>query len=247
MKHLLGLALLSLLLTACGGEPKEQSPNDKASSKANTASKASSLSAYLSEQSICDLVSPAQLQKLFATDQSIETRASSFRDNFSCAYSWDRLDRAEREQAMLSNIMASVKGDGTKLSMRERALSHEVTIGLTKSRATAESFVPRKLTQEELDAQVKRAQERAAERLTDEQKAIAGDAANDMMARLLEKNNQNETISGVGDAAFWSNAFSGSLEVLDGDVKISITPLIADSKAEDLENAKQVAALILNK
>lgn len=247
MKHLLCFTFLTLLLSACGGEPNEQTSNDKASSKASSAGKSSSLSAYLSEQSICDVMAPAELQKIFATDQSIETRASSFRENFSCAYSWDRLDRAEREQAMLSNIMASVKGDGAKLSMRERALSHEVTIGLTKSRATAENFVPRKLTQEELDAQVKRAQERAAERLTDEQKAIAGDAANDMMARLLEKNNQNEAVSGVGDAAFWSNAFTGSLEVLDGDVKISITPLVADSKAEDLENAKQIAALILNK
>ena len=236
-------------LGGCGGDTNNAS--DTSSSGSASKAKApvsanSKLTSYLSEEKVCDVLSRESLQLLSNGNLEVEKRASSYRENFTCTYSWPRPDAAEREKNMLQAIMSSMTGDGPKLSMRDKMPDYELTIDIQKSKRLANNFVPRKLSEEEIAAQVDAAKKRAAERLTDEQKTIAGGAANSFIEGLLKKNNQNVEVTGIGDAAFWSTLGPGSLQVLDGNVQLSVAPLMADTKAEDFENAKQVATQILH-
>lgn len=241
MKKIILLTSLTLTLVACGDQPT-------ATTTANTASTdttempatASKLSAYLNQEKICDVLPVAKIKSMFKVEAEITATASNYSDNHSCSYRWEPADREAREAAMIKDMMASAQGKQAPKSLRERAIDHEITITLSEAKRTAEHFVPPKLTQEQLDAQLARAKKIADERLTAEQKAVAGDAASDMMASLLKKNNQNEEVSGVGDAAYWSKVGAGGLYVLDGKVQVYIAPLITSSEDVDKDYAKQI-------
>lgn len=243
MKHQVATFSLLLMLAACGGDA-----SDSASQTAGNAigSKSSDLNAYLSEEKVCDVLTSDQLQALFNAPVEIKTSVSSFRDSFSCTYTWPHPDAEEREQNMVKAMMAAMSGDGPKVSMRDRMLEYQVTIGVKKSQRSAANFVPKKLTEEQINQQIEAAQKRANERLTDEQKQVAGNAANSMVESMLRKANQNEEVTGVGDAAFWSPLGTGSLEILDGDVRLTVSPVIAATKEEDIVTAKRIAAALLD-
>jgi hypothetical protein len=242
LKRILCVALL-LVLSACGNESTKQAHNDGTNAVGKNSS--SIFNSYLSANKICDVLTAQVLQNLAGGAQEIEKAASNFRDNFSCTYSWPRSDAKEREANMLQATMASMSGKGPKLSMRDRMTEYQVVVAVQKSSRSADSFVPRKLSEEQINARVKEAKQRTAERLTDDQKEVAGDAANSMFEKLLRKNNENQEVPGLADAAYWSDLGTGSLQVLDSDVQISISPMLADTKVEDMENAKKIASLLL--
>lgn len=241
--NLLMILSLSLLLVACGDE----SP-DAAKSKTERPSSAGSskLSQYMSEDKVCDVLDDETLNTLFAATTEIKKRAGSFRDNFSCSYSWPRPDAEERQKNITSAMLASMTGEGPKQTMRDRMLEYQVTIGLRPSQRTADNFVPRKLTEEQMNQQIAAAKKRANERLTEEQKEVAGDAANNLVESMLRKNNENEEVAGVGDAAFWTKLGSGSLEILAGNVQLTVSPIIASTQTEDSDNAKRIASALLD-
>lgn len=242
--------LASLMsLSACGDEPADNatSSSSKASSNNNVSSAVSSkLNAFMSEDRICDVLSEQQIQSLLSAPSEIEKSGVNFRNTYSCSYTWPRADKAEREKNLVSSMMAARSGEGPKLTMRDRMFDHQLTISLKKSQRSADSFVPRKQSEEEIKRQIEAARERTEKRLTDEQKAVAGDAANTMIESMLRKANQNEEVPGIGDAAFISKLGTGSLEVLDGDVHITVSPMIADTKDEDLANAKKIALALVD-
>lgn len=230
-------------LGACGGE----SENVATTSAENASSTASSkLGAYLAEDKVCDLLSTGQLQSLFNATVEVEKNGINFRNRFSCTYTWARPDAAERKQHLASSMVASMTGDGPKLTMRDMTVDSQVTISLRKSQRTADSFVPREQTEAEINQQIAAAKKRTDEQLTAAQKEVAGDAANSMVENILRKNNENEEVSGIGDAAYWSKLGSGSLEFLDSDVQATVSPVIGDSKEEDFENAKRIALVLLD-
>lgn len=235
------LAVL-LSLSACGGESDITADNTTA--KINSPA-SSNLNAYLSEDKVCEVLPAEQLQSLFNATAEVEKKASSFRDSFSCSYTWARPDAAEREKNRVNAMIASASGDGPKLTLRDTTTEYQIAISLKKSQRSADSFVPRKLTEEQIKQQVDAAKKRSDERLTDEQKALAGDLANSIIESSLRKNNENQAVSNIGEAAFWSKLGTGSLEVLDGDVRLSISPTIADTKEEDMANAERIAAALL--
>ena len=235
-------------LAACGGEQANESgaaPSPSTNSSSSVAHTDSQLTQYLSDATICGVLSTDKIKSEFGVTAAIETRPSSYGNRFTCSYSWDRPDAEEREKKMIGSIMAAAQG-GAKLSMREKTPSGEIAITLGTSTRKAAHFVPRKLTDEQLQAQIDAAQKATDEKLTNEQKAAAGDMAKSFTEKLLKKNNQNEEIKGVGDAAFWSKMGFGSLNVHFQGVEIYIAPMIADTEEEDVENAKRVFSMLNN-
>ena len=248
---ILSVNALFLLLVACGGDSSHQqnSTSDVAVEKQTEASivseKASNLSAYLSADSICAALDVKDLQQMFNTTATIKTNSSSYRNNHSCSYTWERPDKAEREKILMDSMMKTAHGKSEKIPMRQKSTQYQLSVSLSHSQSNAANFMPAKLSEEQLQARIESAKEMAAKRLTDEQKALAGDAANSMVERMMQQGNQNEEIAGVGDAAYWTRVGSGGLNVLVGDVQIYIGPMIADTEAEDIINAKKIAGLLL--
>ena len=231
------------LLAACGAGDNGEKDSVKASkpNKSSTLAKVSTsnFDKYLSEDKICSLFALEDVKTMFNAVSGIKTTPSSFMKTNSCDYSWDRADMEEREQNFLN-----ARSDKA-ITMRQKVMSHSFNVALSETKQSKESFVPRKLSDEQLQAQIESAKKAAADRLTDEQKEIAGDAATSMIEGMLRKNNQNQKVDGVGDAAFWSNVGHGSLNVLSGNVKLVISVMISDTVEEDIENAKIIAKHLL--
>ncbi len=237
MKKYILLSSLTLTLAACGEQPADQASVDSNKVSQQASSK---LNAFISKEKICDVLPVAKIKSMFKIEGAVKASVSEYSRDPSCTYTWEPKDRETKEAAMMNDMMAIAQGKMQPKSLRERAIDHEITITLKESNRTAANFVPPKLTQEQLDAQIKSAQKMAEDRLTDEQKKVAGGAANDMMANLLKKNNQNEEVVSVGDAAYWSQVGAGGLHVLDGDVQVYIAPLITSSEEVDKDYAKQI-------
>lgn len=242
IKKITCLSLIALL-SACGGE--STAPQNQNEPKPVSSSH-SKLGRFLSEPQICEILSMDALATFATSQPEINQEASAYRDTYTCTYSWPRPDAEERQKKMFEATMASMRGEGEMPSMRERMTDYQITISAKKSQRQASTFVPPVLSEAQMQAQIAAAKERTAKQLTEEQKALAGDAADDMVERLIRKNNENQPVAGVGDAAYWSNLSVGSLQVLAGDIEISISPMLADTKQADIENAKRIATALLD-
>ncbi|MFK7732932.1 MAG: hypothetical protein AB8B48_15025 [Pseudomonadales bacterium] len=228
-------------LTACGGESSDSSQVAGSDAIKIVQGGDSALAKFTSDEAICDALGTDKITSAFGAETEIKAQASSYRERFTCNYSWDRPDAEERQQKMISSMMAKAQGKGgATLSMREKTPSNQISLTIAVSKRAAENFVPRKLTEEQLQAQIDAAQKRTQERLSDEQKAVAGDMASSFTESLLKKNNQNEEVKGVGDAAFWSKVGFGALNVHSNGMEINIAPMIADTEEADIENAKRI-------
>ncbi len=245
----------ALFLSACGGESTEadsQSNTSQASTKTASTpqmstpmTKPSGLLSMMTEADVCDVLDIADIKSMFDVTGEISTSAVTFGGTFSCDYSWDRADKEARENNYINHAMLVAQGKAERLPMRQKVTQHQINVSLSEFKGQKVNFVPAQLSEEQLQAQIERAKKAAEDRLTDEQKALAGDAANSMVENMLKKNNQNQAVDGVGDAAYWSKVGMGGLNVLDGTVKVYISPMIADTEAEDIENAKKIAASLL--
>ncbi|MEZ5465465.1 MAG: hypothetical protein R3F22_09650 [Lysobacteraceae bacterium] len=244
----------AVLLAACGGS--ESSGSTSASADAPAAGNAASASApatsgklagYMGEN-ICDVLPVSALQDAFGAPAEVQVRPSTFRNNFSCDYSWPRPDAEERQKAMMDEMMKNAMrppGEKVKLDLRKLSTDFNVSIMLQKSRATAANFVPPKLTEEQLQERIKAATDAANKRLTDEQRKVIGeDGAEGIAGGMIRKTNERVEIDGVGDAAYWLPLMGGSLNVLDGDVHVSVTPVLADDDEGSIAAAKKVFGLL---
>lgn len=242
---------LFLGLVACGSD-QSNNPSDKvlgndqqpAKKTESMAVAGSPLKDFMSDDKICSVVNVDDLKAVFKITTEIGTVQHSYGNNFTCKFMWDKADSEAREKLMLDSMMAAAQNGGKgKLPMRQRVPSSELSISLSDARRTASNYVPRKLTPEQLQVQIDAAKAAAEKRLTDDQKALAGDMANSMVEKMMQKNNENQVVEGVGDAAYWSKVGFGGLNVLSGDVNVSIAPMIGDTEEADIENAKLVFGL----
>ncbi len=245
------LLLVTASLFACGKETNDSkqeavsTPKSAAKQSVSQTTEGKHFQALMADDKICELLTVNELKSLFPTDATIKMSGHSFMNNYSCTYSWDRVDAEAREKAMLSNMMQSMQDNSKKIPMRQRISTHELTLSLKATKATAHNFMPPKLTEQQLQARIKAAQEAAAKKLSDEQKALAGDMANNMMEKMMQQNNENQAIEGIGDAAYWSKIGGDGLNVLLGSTQLYIAPMIADSMEEDIENAKKIALKVI--
>ncbi|WP_154222016.1 hypothetical protein [Marinicella rhabdoformis] len=239
---------LFLGLVACGSD-QSSSPSGEALGNGQQSAKktepvavsGSTLNNYMSDEKICAVIDVEDLKSTFNITTEIKSEQYSYGSNFTCKFMWDRADSEAREKLMLDNMMVSAQNGGKgKLSMRQKVPSSELSISLSEARRKASNYVPRKLSPEQLQAQIDAAKAAAEKRLTADQKAVAGDMANDMVEKMMKKNNENQVVDGVGDAAYWSKVGFGGLNVLSGDVNVSIAPMIGDTEEADIENAKLV-------
>lgn len=248
MNKIILILLLALFLGACGGD--DSSEGSYASSDTKTSAKVNNsvLNKFMDKSSICDIISVEDVQKSFNSTEVITLEPVGYNSKRSssvtCNYSWDRADAEARKEKFSSYIIDQMQGKIEKIPMRERTLDHNFSLRLEAYKGQPENFMPAKLSEEELERQISQAQKMAAKRLTDKQKKIAGSAANSMMERLLRQNNENIKVDGVGESAYWTAVGGGSLVVLSGNIKVSISPMIGDSIMEDIENAKLIAQLL---
>lgn len=241
------ILFITFIISACGGNDSVSSNTPKGGSMAEVAIKNSKLKEYMDESKICDVISVKKIQETFGTTAEIKVapRSNKYSKSIICNYSWDRQDAEQRKKEFLTYTIDQMQGKVEKKTMRERVLEHNFSIQLAEFKGNLRSFIPPKLTEEQLAKQITSAEKRAADRLTDKQKAIAGDAANLMLEKMLRQNNENVHVSGVGDSAYWSAVAGGGLNVLSGNIKISISLMIGDSIEEDMKNAEKIAQLIL--
>ena len=235
--------LLMASVSACGGESTSPHNQNNVDLVGGGNSK---LEKFLSEAQICQILDTEAVSAFTTGQTQIKQEASAYRDTYSCTYSWPRPDAEERQKKMLEATVASMRGESKSLSMRERMTDYQITISVRRSQRKANSFVPPVLTEAQMQAQIDAAKQRTAKQLTESQKALAGDAADDMVERLIRQNNENQRVDGIGDAAYWSNLSVGSMQILDRNVELSISPMLADSKQADMDNAKQIAVAILD-
>ncbi|MCB1560393.1 MAG: hypothetical protein KDI75_04790 [Xanthomonadales bacterium] len=249
----------AILLAACGGSgngdgtssaptaPASQQEASTASTPAKQRADTGNLASFMGDN-ICDVLPVTALQQAFDAPADLKVQPSSFRKNFSCNYSWPRPDAEERQQAMMDEMMKNARrkaGEKVKLDLRKMSTDFSVSIMLQKSRATAANFIPPKLTEKQLQERIKVAAEAANKRLTDEQrKAIGKDGAEGIAGGMIRKTNERVEIEGLGDAAYWIPLMGGSLNVLDGTVHVSITPIMADDEQANIEAAKKIFTLL---
>lgn len=233
---------LMLVLSGCGQEEGaeqslgNQSNKDKENKGIQVKAQANrKLSKHMSMDGVCELMSVEEVKQMFSITAEVKARPSEYSGEFSCQYNWDREDAIDRMKLLTS---------GQKLPRRQTAPNGELRIALSESKRSKSNFVPAKLSDEQLNARIKAAQKATNDRLSDEQKAVAGDMAGDMVANMLRKNNQNQEIEGLADAAYWSKVGMGGLFVLDGNTQIYVSLMIADDEATDIENAKKVVEFI---
>ena len=249
MKKIVFVLLMVFFLAACGGDSSESS-SLQADSKIFSQTSDSPFLSHMNKDSICNLISTQAVQKSFNTTQTITVKPSEHKSKYSnsvsCQYSWNRADEEERKEKFLTYIVDQMQGKIKKTPMRQRALEHNFSLRLESYSGNPKSIMPAKLTEKQLQKQISHAKKRAAERLTDEQKKIAGKAANSMMVSLLRRNNENIKIEGVGDSAFWTSVGKGSLNILSGNAKIILSPMIGNTLEEDVNNAKKIAQLLMS-
>lgn len=251
MRKIIVLMTSSLLLAACGEEAVDNkqsvSSTEVAQSQATNkqSGDSSKLKQFMAANKICDVISIEDIQQLFETSATIKAGEYNYRSRYSCTYTWDRADKAAREQLMMNNVMQAAQGKAEPLPMRQKMSTYQITVTLSESKRTAANFMPPMLTEAQLAEKIKMAKEAANKRLSNEQKELAGDAANSMVERLMEQSNQNQKVEGIGDVAYWTAVGTGGLNILFGDVDIHIGPMIADTAKEDIENAKKIAHVLL--
>lgn len=243
--------MLTILLTACGND-STTNINSELNSSTDTQEtvkvSSSKLSKFLTESTICDVISVESIQKAFnsSADIKVEGNANRYSSGVTCSYTWERADAKEREDKFVNYMIDQMQGKVEKVSMRQRTTEHNFSVRLEEHNGQADYFVPTKLTEEQLQKQIVEAKKRADERLSAEQKKVAGDMAGKMMEKMLRQNNQNEEVSGVGDKAYWSSVAGGGLNVLSGNTKMFISLMIGDTKEEDIQNASKIGRLILD-
>lgn len=246
-----------LLIAACS---KSEAPNNATSTervsaqasgeipKQSDASSRSALSVYVGEK-ICDILPTSELKAQFGATEELTTESQISKYSSKCEYSWPRPDAEERKQAMIKQMIQNVQRKaGEKINLNARAMTSDFTVSvdLKETKATAANFVPRKLSEEELQKKIAQANEEANKRLTDEQKkALGGDGVGGMIGGLMRKSNERLEIDGVGDAAYWLPMMGGSLSVLAAGYELTISPMLADDEAGNIEAARKVAAAIL--
>jgi hypothetical protein len=244
MKKIVSITVLALFLTACGGDSSEGSTDSMTKAKVSD----SLLSKFMDKSSVCNLISAENVQKNFNSTGVITLKPIEYKskrsNSVTCNYSWDRADANVRKEKFLSYTLDQMQGKVEKTPMRQRILDHNFSIRLETFKGEPENFMPAKLSEEALERRIAQAQNTAAKRLSDKQKKIAGKAANTMMERILRQNNENIKVDGVGDSAYWTAVGGGSLIILSGNVKVSISLMIGDTIKQDIENAKLIAELL---
>ncbi len=241
---LIGLSTATLL-AGCGGQSADTSAATNSASPSTSAT-SSSLGAFAGQE-ICGILSTDILADLFSPQAAVETNSRVGKGSASCTWSWARPDAEERRQAMVQAMMKSVQSGSreSRPSMSAFALNYEIRVALQDTKATSKNFVPRKLSESELQAQIAEADKRTQERLTDKQKQLVEKSGIGAMTdRLLRKANQREVVDGAGEAAYWTPVGNGSLHVLTGNKAVIISPAIADDKEGNLDIAKKIYAAI---
>jgi hypothetical protein len=246
MNKIFLVSVLAMTLASCGD--KEDSLKKAQSTTVNLTTN-SHLIKFMDQKAVCDVISTQAIHKLFNSSNDVKTtpsgHASKHSNSVTCNYSWDSADIEQRKEKMMTYMVDNAQGKAEKRPMREIMLKYNFSVRLEEYNRKPESFIPPKLTEEQLQNQISAAKQKAAERLTDQQKKIAGKAANSMMENLLRQNNENISIAGIGDAAYWTAVGGGSLNVLSGNIKLSISPMIADTAEDDIQNARSIADLII--
>ena len=247
MKTIILLITSTTLLAACGGDGVETQASATSTEvqHSQAVGDSSKLKQFMHAEEICDVLSTTDIQQLFQTSATIERAGIDYRSRYSCTYTWDKPDKAAREQLMLTNTMQAAQGKAERLPMRLKMPTNQITVTLSETKKSAVNFMPPMLTEEQLADRIKQAKEAANKRLSKEQKQLAGDVANSMVEKLMQQSNQNQKIDGLGDAAYWTAVGTGGLNVLLGRVEIYIGPMIADTANEDIAHAKNIANILL--
>ena len=127
------------------------------------------------------------------------------------------------------------------------SLKYRINVSVRNTQASPNSFVPAKLTEDQLQARINAADKMVQKRLTDKQKmAVHKTGMENLAGKMLRAANEREVVNGIGDAAYWSPLGNGSLHVLAGRTALTISPSIADDQAGNLEVAKKVFTIILD-
>ena len=232
---------------AANGTQQDSAQISREASKTSTASD-SVLGAYVGE-GICDILPTTAIESIFGTAPELTTESKNRRTSSKCEYSWPRPDAEERKQAMVQQMMKNMQrkeGEKIDLDVRKMTTSFSIGVDLKKTTSSAATFVPAKLSEEELQKKIAQASEAANKRLTDDQKKVLGkDGAEGMVGSMMRKANERVVVEGVGDAAYWLPMMGGSLSVLAGGYQLTITPLVADDDAGNIEAARKIVAAIL--
>ncbi len=235
---------IALLLVACGNSGAPDSTTGTSTSPASSAA-AAKLAKFQGEN-ICDLVAPAVIEELFSPQAPVEKEAKTNNRRVSCEYSWERPDAEERREAMMDAMMKSMQaGSGVKFNARQFLTDFSFSVDIKEAKATPATFVPRTLTEQEIQDMAEKAARRAEEKLTDTQKQVLGEGGTKSMTEsMLRSANKRTRIEGVGDAAYWAPIAGGSLNILVGNRELSISPQIADDESGNIEAAKKIFAAI---
>jgi hypothetical protein len=250
MKKIVLISILSLYLIACSGGDSSEGSSVALDPKATVKKSGSQLSKFMNKSSVCEIISAEAVQENFKSSNVVTLDPREYKSKYSssvtCNYSWDRADAEQRKEKFMTYIVDQMQGKIEKVSMRQRTLEHNFSVRLEVYKGSPENFMPAKLSEEQLQSQISQAKKMAAKKLTDKQKEIAGTAANSMMEKMLRQNNENIKVERVGESAYWTAVGGGSLIVLSGDIKVSISPMIADTLKDDINNAKIIAQLIIH-
>ncbi len=246
------LALCSVplvLITACGESTAPGNESGASSQQASAqAAKRSKLSSYLGDN-ICAILPVAVLQEQFGAPAEVKAESSSSSSSPKCEYSWPRPDAEQRKKAMVEQMMQNMQrkeGERIKLDVRKMTSDFSIGVSLAESKSNPSTFVPVKLSEDQLQKKIDQATDAANKRLTDEQKKALGEHGfGNMAGNLMRRANERVVIDGVGEAAYWLPMMGGTLNVLEGGYQLSISPIIADDEAGNIEAARKIAAGIL--
>lgn len=251
---ILTLILTSLMLISCSDDNNQSSSTQgtQGSKSSNSeapaiAVKESKLIGFLNKENSCDLILPVdKIKQALNIQTEIRVNGSEYRGDTYCDYNWDKADKAERSKKYQFYLSERMSKKIEEVPMRLRAITSSFRMVVSKTNAQADRFVPLPKSEEEIQILVDRAKKSASDALTDEQKALAGDSANDMVESLIRKSNQTTEIKNLGDAAYWSNLIGGMMYVLDGNAHVELSTIqIGNTMEEDMKNATIIAKLIV--
>ncbi|MGA9423091.1 MAG: hypothetical protein WBW61_12060 [Rhodanobacteraceae bacterium] len=180
---------------------------------------------------------------MFTPQAEVKTTPRVSKWRAACSYLWPRPDAEERRKAMMAEMMKQMHpgGDATKLTSRAFSTNYSISVSLRKTGAEPGNFVPKQLSDAEMETRIQKVRKQTEKKLSVAQKQIVGEHGVERMAgSMLRAANRRKVVDGIGDAAYWSSVGSGSLRVLVGHEELVIGVDVADDEAGNLAAAKKI-------
>ncbi|WP_338793640.1 hypothetical protein [Bernardetia sp. MNP-M8] len=263
-KVILFLIFLVISFSSCQNKKTNENSQENATnssiSEEITSSNSASVSSKASEFQTkpCELLTEEIIKKYVTIDKEIEKEFFEYKDSkypmpARCSYSWKKPNADEATKNSVKEVGKMVKTDGKhEMDMKKMTPDYSIAISIHNYAGSAQSFIPIKLTDEQIEAQARKSKEMAMKNKTfqnmnaADQEKVTNLAAEKTRNTLTNMRDKTVVVEGIGEAAYWNpTGFDNTFMILSGGKSINLEIYVSPNREENIEIAKKIAKEIL--